>query len=98
MAREGRADARTGWVYRSDAAPALVQPLPSDPATQPAAYTAPARVETRIATPPASRDRGWIETGLYLMALPMAISVGFMLAPVVAPMFWVFGSRSRGIR
>jgi hypothetical protein len=95
VAREARADARTGWVYRSEAAPAVVQPLPRDPAAQPAAYTAPARVESRVATRPARRERGWVETGLYMMALPMALSVGFMLAPVVAPIFLMFGSRPR---
>ncbi len=82
-------------MYRSDAEPAVVQPLPRDAATQPTAYTAPARVEARFAAPPARRERGWIEIGFYAMALPVALSVGFMLAPVVAPAFWMFGSRSR---
>lgn len=94
MTRESRGEARTGWVYRSEAAPALVQPLPRDPAPQPPAYTAPTRVEMRTVEP-ARQQRGLIEMGLYVMVLPMALSVGFMLAPVVAPMFWMFGSRSR---
>ncbi len=82
-------------MYRSDAEPAVVQPLPRDPAAPPSAYTAPARVESRLDAPPPRRQRGWIEIGLYAMALPVALSVGFMLAPVVAPAVWMFGSRSR---
>lgn len=82
-------------MYRSDAEPAVVQPLPQDPAAQPPAYTAPARVEARLAGQRARRELGWIEIGLCAMALPVALSVGFMLAPVVAPAVWMFGSRSR---
>ena len=82
-------------MYRSDAEPAVVQPLPPAPAVQPQPYTAPARVEARLAGQHARRERSWIEMGLYAMALPVALSVGFMLAPVVAPAVWMFGSRSR---
>lgn len=48
------------------------------------------RVEPRPA-PVARRERGWIETGLYVATLPMALTLGIMLAPV----FWMFGGRSR---
>lgn len=95
MARDGRADTRTGWVYRSDAEPAVVQPLPRDPAAPAPAYTAPARVEARFIAPRPRRARGWMEIGFYAMTLPMAIGVGVMMAPVIAPMFWMFGTRSR---
>lgn len=85
-------------MYRSDAAPAIVQPLPRDPVAAPAApaYTAPARVEARLVAPAQPRrERGWLETGLIVMTLPVAFGLGLMFAPVVAPMVWMFGSRSR---
>lgn len=79
-------------MYRSDVEPAVVQPVPRDPASRVPAYTAPAQIEARLEAPP-RRERGWIETGLIVMTLPVAITVGMMLAPVVAPMMWFFGSR-----
>jgi hypothetical protein len=58
------------------------------------AYTAPARVEAQYVAPqPERRDRGWVETSLLAMTLPVAFTFGIMLAPVVAPMMWFFGSR-----
>jgi hypothetical protein len=81
-------------VYRSDAQPAVVQPLPRDPASTVPAYTAPARVEAQyVAAQPERRQRGWIETGFLAMTLPVAFTVGMMLAPVAAPLMWFFGSR-----
>jgi hypothetical protein len=53
--------------------------------------TAPPRVEGRSAALPRRPERGWIESGLYVAALPMMIAMGMMLAPVI----WMFGSRPR---
>jgi hypothetical protein len=82
--------ARTGWVYRSEEAPAPAEP--ADPAWTVSLRLPPAPVEVRSFTrPEPSSPRGWIESGFYVMALPMAITVGMMLAPVI----WMLGSRSR---
>jgi hypothetical protein len=40
---------------------------------------------------PRPPERGWIRTGLYMMTLPMTITVGMMLAPA----FWMFSARRR---
>jgi hypothetical protein len=72
----------------------VVQPLARDPEAAVPSYIAPARVEAQyVAAPSERRERGWIETGLLAMTLPVAFSVGIMLAPIVAPMMWFFGSR-----
>jgi hypothetical protein len=74
----------------------VVQPVANDAASSMPAYTAPTRVEARYVAPAAPRrERGVIEAGLLAMTLPMAFTVGIMLAPVVVPMMWLFGSRSR---
>ena len=79
VARAPLADSRSGWVYRSDA-----PPLPR---------SAPPREKPRFepAEVPQPPTRGWMASGLYWMALPMAVGMTLMLAPVV----WILGARSR---
>jgi hypothetical protein len=48
-------------------------------------------VESRADAPPQRTERGWIESGLYVMTLPLTFTVRMMLAPVN----WMFGARSR---
>lgn len=68
--------------------------MPREPEATVPSYNAPARVEAQyVAAPSERRERGWIETGLLAMTLPVAFSVGIMLAPMVVPMMWLFGSR-----
>lgn len=73
------ADTRSGWVYRSD-------PPPLTP-------SAPPRVEPRFepAEVPQPPTRSWVASGLYLMALPMAVGMTLLLAPVA----WILTARSR---
>lgn len=84
MSRGAFEESQTGWVYRSDSEPAFATPAewtPPDPVLPEHAW--PER------QPAPSAPRGWIESGLCLMALPVAITAGLMLAPLV----WMFGSR-----
>jgi hypothetical protein len=48
-------------------------------------------VESRADAPPQRTERGWIESGLYVMTLPLTLTVRMMLAPVN----WMFGARPR---
>lgn len=82
---------RTGWVYRSDAAPAIVQSIPSDAVPIEARRTAQVHVEQRTIEPAAPPARGWLASGLYLMMLPMTITFDIMFAPVN----WMLGARSK---
>lgn len=75
-------DARPGWVYRSDA------PVPVPAAAPEAPSPTAERFEPGRATPAAPRD--WVASGLYLMALPLAVGMTLMLAPVA----WLLRSRA----
>ena len=81
-----RSETRTGWVYRSDTGPAEPPPVQ---VTLPAVV--PTRPMPRHAEPPQRTERGWIETGLYVMTLPLTLTVRIMLTPVN----WMFGARPR---
>ncbi len=85
-------ETQTGWVYRSDAAPRRQDAPGID-----SAWTGPAAVGgerfPREDEEPSAAG-GWIEAGLFMMALPFAFTAGLMLAPMVAPMVWIFGRRS----
>ena len=86
-------DARPGWVYRSDAPAVGAAPAPiptPPPASGPAS---PARAAARFepAKPEAAPTRGWIASSLYLMALPLAVGMTLMLAPVA----WALRARAR---
>jgi hypothetical protein len=69
-------------VYRSDAEPAAPRAAP------PTALSPLAPVAER---PAPATARAWIETGLLLMTLPMTMTLGLMIAPVV----WALGARAR---
>jgi hypothetical protein len=90
VARADLGETRVGWVYRSDppapidnAPPALVDVAPPP---------APARLSTsppspRVASPEVSRS--WVETGLGVMGLPVALTIAAMMAP----MLWLLAPR-----
>lgn len=92
-------DNQTGWVYRSDAAPVEPRIKPVWPAPEPVdhAWTPPAEhaVPRERFSPEhaaqSSSSRGWLETSLLIMALPMAVTAGMMLAPMI----WMFAPRRR---
>ena len=63
---------------------AVATPAPPQPSRQPAQ---PVRAASQ-----ATRSKGWIESGLYVMTLPIAITAGIMYAPVA----WFLSGRSRG--
>src|SRR6187399_3288011 len=72
---------------------------PVAPVASPMAMTRPMATPTRPSPPPpkpppapAVRPKGWIESGLYVMTLPIAITAGIMYAPVA----WLMSGRSRG--
>ena len=82
-------------MYRSDAATAPVEParIPL-PANAPRLLTAmPPAVQRQADAPPAaaplSVTRGWIESGLYVMTWPVAITAAIMFAPVA----WMLSRR-----
>ena len=77
VARDDIAGTQSGWVYRSDA-PSLPAPPRKEPRFEPA----------EVPQPPA---RGWVASGIYWMALPMAVGMSLMLAPVA----WILGARSQ---
>ena len=70
--------------------PAVSQMVRPMAAPRPAAPPPPP--PPRPAPPEPIREKGWIETGLYVMTLPIAITAGIMYAPVA----WLFSTRSRG--
>ena len=84
-------------MYRSDtegtaAVPSLPQPVIHVPAPVAPTRAEPARSLPPPPPPPApSRERGWIESGLYVMTLPLTMTLGIMMAPVT----WFFGGRPR---
>lgn len=84
MSPDASTDAPTGWVYRS--AP---QPAAAAPAAR--ASVAPPRPEPRPAVSSSTPSRSWVERGLQMMTVPVAITVGVMLAP----MFWMLAPRTR---
>jgi hypothetical protein len=66
------------------AATAMTSPRTAAPTPPPPRRPAPAaRVKA---------EKGWIESGLYVMTLPIAITAGMMYAPVA----WFLKGRSRG--
>jgi hypothetical protein len=92
VARDPSAEGRTGWVYRSEPGLARVEPAPREqPSWLVPSRPAPPRLEPRAAAPPPQPARGWIASGFYVVTLPMALTVGMMLAPVI----WMFGARPR---
>ena len=64
------ADNRSGWVYRSDASAAQ----PAVPAVK--------KPRFEPGEAPQQPTRGWLASGLVLMALPMALGMTLMIAPV----------------
>ena len=70
-------------------APANLSPVPANlsPVT-PASATRP-RVASRSDESSQRTERGWLESGLYVMTLPITLTVRMMLAP----MNWMFGAR-----
>lgn len=95
-------ETQTGWVYRSDARAEAIEPpriKPVWPAPEPVdhawsarhGHAAPREHFSPEHATPASSSRGWIETSLLLMALPMAITAGMMLAPMI----WMCAPRRR---
>src|SRR5687768_14331388 len=86
VARDGAPETRTGWVYRSDVGPADTPPAP---VTLPAVVSA--RPAPRRTEPPQRTERGWIESGLYVMTLPLTLTIRIVLTPVN----WMFGARPR---
>ena len=85
-------ETQTGWVFKSDAEPAVGErpeaaPVwrPAEPPVVPQSHYA--SESYRLATSPAE----WIEAGLLLMTLPVAFTTAMMVAPVM----WMLGSRRR---
>jgi hypothetical protein len=91
MSPDAPTDAPTGWVYRSDATPVppAVRAAPAAPSA--AAPGAPRRSDARATPQPARSARGWLESGLTLVTVPVAITVGVMLAPMI----WILAARPR---
>jgi hypothetical protein len=83
---------QTGWVYRSDAEPEIAAPSNPGPALTVPAHAPRERAASAPHSEPA-RLPTWIAAGFYVMALPFAITAGLMIAPMVAPMFWIFTAR-----
>lgn len=92
VARDPVSDAKSGWVYRSDAA-AAPEPRAIEFAEPPAA-------ERRELFEPRPDQAGrsspqpgssWVKTGMYLMVLPVTIGMSIMFAPVT----WLLSGRSR---
>jgi hypothetical protein len=88
VARDPFEETRTGWVYRSDAQPALAEPAPAEPVWMVPVPTPLPHVE-RHTPAPRRQERAWIESGFYVMTLPLTFTIGMMIAPVI----WMFGSR-----
>jgi hypothetical protein len=81
VARADLGETRVGWVYRSDPPVAVAPPPP-----------APARLSASAPTPrvaPAEVSRSWVETGLGVMGLPVALTIAAMMAP----MLWFLAPR-----
>lgn len=96
VARDPVADAKSGWVYRSDPVPpSPVTPMGPVVRDVPPAHVVPARngngERFRPDTPALPASRSWIATGVYLMVLPVSIGMTIMLTPLT----WVLGNRSR---
>jgi len=72
-----------------------VEPAPAGSSWLVPSRTALPRIEPRVepaaAAPPPQPARGWIASGFYVMTLPMTLTVGMM----IAPMMWMFGTRPR---
>jgi hypothetical protein len=74
VARADLGESRVGWVYRSDPpAPVIAEPR----------RPAPARVSAPASLPRPEVSRGWVETGLGVMGLPVALTIAAMMAPVL---------------
>jgi hypothetical protein len=84
-------------VYRSDAEPVVSEPAPATSASEDVPRSAPASVSPapvssdRADTPRSSGVTDWIEASLYMMTVPIAVTFGMM----VMPMMWMFGPDSR---
>jgi hypothetical protein len=74
-------ETRSGWVYRSDAPPAVID-VHASPGRD-------SRFEPAAAPPPS--ERSWFATGFYIMVLPVTLGMRIMFAPVA----WIFGSSSK---
>jgi hypothetical protein len=85
VARAELGESRVGWVYRSDS-PAPIVPEP--PVIPPPPPPAPAPFSTR-SSPRPDVSRGWVETGLGVMGLPVTLTIVAMMAPVL----WLLAPR-----
>ena len=98
VAREPIAPSGSGWVYRSDSAPPAPPAVPRETrepqipeVLEKAAYL-PVREPFRPhQAVDAHAERSWLQTGVYLMVLPMSIGMTLMFAPVT----WLLRGRSR---
>jgi hypothetical protein len=82
VARTDLGESRVGWVYRSDAPPPGLAGSPSP--TSPKLFSA-------AESPRQQTSRGWVETGIGVMALPFTLTIVAMMAPVL----WLFAPRAR---
>jgi len=57
----------------------------------PAVVSRPAPPRESSSAEPPPPERGWIESGFYVMTLPLTLTVRMMLAPVN----WMFSARPR---
>src|SRR5688500_20351297 len=73
VARDRGVETRTGWVYRSDEGPVDTPPAPANLSAIVPARPTPPRVESRSESPQRT-ERGWIESGLYVMTLPLTLT------------------------
>jgi hypothetical protein len=80
-------------VYRSDAVVPQPDPGRVIPMGAVRPWTATSSSGRRAEAPAAAApsSRGWFETGLYVMTLPVAITAAMMFAPLA----WMLASRRR---
>jgi len=91
VARDDLGDTRVGWVYRSDPpAPIVAEPPPPVFRVKAEATGfAAARVSAPASLPRPDVSRSWVETGLGVMGLPVALTIAAMMAPVL----WLLAPR-----
>jgi len=94
----------TGWVYRSDAVLGDKKPAAAlskataavveilEPAS--ALWSRPSTETTSAGPGPTMMSPAWIVGGMFLMAVPMAIT----MSAIMAPMFWMAGRLSTQTR